>query len=593
VGDHPAHHDNVPAKGPKRGQIVSLSMAHRPGIRRPSRLFSSVLPLTLADAVNGALAGLQLAAMDIPQVLGYTRIAGTTLVSGLYTLLWPPLAFAAFGSSRYLVVAADSATAAILAGGLAVMAPMASARYMALAAAVALMTAGMLLFARLLKLGFLADFLSQTVLVGFLTGVGVQVGIAVAGEMAGLDVHSRSSLGQVVEIAREPYRIHLLSTTISIAVIAGIPTMQRLAPKIPWQLVAVLLAIGASFSLGLEQRGVAVIGAVPAGLPRIALPSVTWTEIKALLPIAGSCFIMIIAQSAATARFYAMRHHERLNGDADLVGLCAANLVAGLSGAFVVDGSPTQTAMVESSGSRSQFAQICTSGAVSIVLLFAAGPLQWLPRCVLGAIVFLIAVSLIDIEGLRDIRRESPGEYLLALLTASVVVVVGVEEAIVLAMVLSLLRVLKHSYRPQTGVLVKQENGVWDMLPPRAGTVSQPGLVIYRFGAPLFYANANMFAEQIDELIGHEENGTRLLLIDSEAITNIDYTAARVVRELHRRPARDRVEIAFARVAPSLRADLQRHRLIDAIGADHVFARLHEALAAFGYHNLISDHQMG
>ena len=201
-----------------------------------------------------------------------------------------------------------------------------------------------------------------------------------------------------------------------------------------------------------------------------------------LMGISGSCFVMIVAQSAATARFYAARHHQRLDENDDLVGLAAANAVAGLSGTFVVNGSPTQTAMVESSGGRSQLAQISTAVVVALVLLFLTKPLQFLPRCVLGSIVFVIAVKLIDLRGLASIRRESPGEFVLAVITAAVVVLVGVEQGIILAMVLSLLRIVKHTYRPHTGVLVARGQAVLatGAAGPRGRHRARPGAVPLR-----------------------------------------------------------------------------------------------------------------
>ncbi len=215
------------------------------------------------------------------------------------------------------------------------------------------------------------------------------------------------------------------------------------------------------------------------------------------------------------------------------------------------------------------------------MLLFLTGPMQYLPRCVLGAIVFVIAIRLVDVRGLRDIRRESPGEYALALLTAAIVVMVGVEQAIVVAMVLSLLRVLSHSYQPQTGVLVSGENQVWELKLPVPGTITEPGLVVYRFGAALFYANAGLFSQEVLDLAGSGPPEVRWLVVDAEAITNIDYTAARVIRDLHQRLQAVGVVLAFARVAPSLVADLTRHRLIGVIGNSRVFPRLHDALAGF------------
>jgi MFS superfamily sulfate permease-like transporter len=318
------------------------------------------------------------------------------------------VAFAAFGSSRFLVVAADSATAAILASGLGDLAPLASSRYVALAGTVAMLTGGLLLIARLLKLGFFADFLSQTVLVGFLTGVGFQVGIAVLGELLGLEIHSQRSFGQLREVVRGLPHVRMLTLAISLAVVAVILGLRGLTAKVPGALIAVVGAIAASTFWDLGGRGVAIVGPVVGGLPPIGLPDMSAGDISKLVPIAISCFVVIVAQSAATARSFATRHHQRLDENADLIGLMAANAAAALSGTFVVDGSPTQTAMVESSGGQSQLAQVATAVVVAIVLLFLTRPLQYLPRCALGAIVFVIATRLVDLRSLREIRRESP-----------------------------------------------------------------------------------------------------------------------------------------------------------------------------------------
>src|ERR1700733_9149421 len=236
------------------------------------RLFQGLRPVSRAAAARDALAGFQLAAMNIPQALGYTKIAGMPIVTGFYTLLLPLLAFAVFGSSRYLVVSADSATASILAGKLATMAPIASARYVALASTVALLTAGLLLLARVLKLGFLADFLSQTVLTGFLTGVGFQVGIAVLGGMVGLEVHSNRTVAQLLDVFQSLPRIHLPTVAISALVVLGVFAFSRFAPKVPGSLVAVAGAIAASATWDFAGHGIAIIGPVAGGLPRLGLP---------------------------------------------------------------------------------------------------------------------------------------------------------------------------------------------------------------------------------------------------------------------------------------------------------------------------------
>src|SRR5215475_15616945 len=434
-------------------------------------LFRSARPAGRQAALRDVLAGFTLAAMNIPQSLGYTKIAGTPVVTGLYTLLLPVLAFAVLGSSRYLVVAADSATAAILANGLAPLAPAASPHYVELASMVALLAAGFLLVARILRLGFIADFLSQTVLVGFLTGVGIQVGIAVLGDMLGIAVDTPKTLGQLVEVLRGLPRAHGLSMAVSAAVVMVILLCRRLAPRLPGPLLTVVGAVAASRAFDFAGRGITVLGPVDGGLPRLRMPEASWNELVALLPVALSCVVMILAQSAATARAYALRHRDQFDENDDVAGLCAANAAAAVSGTFVVNGSPTQTAMVERSGGSSQLAHVVTAGTVALVLLFLTGPLQYLPRCALGAIVFTIAVGMVDLRGLWDIRRESPAEFALAVITATTVVAVGVGEGIVLAMALSLLHHVRHSYRPHTGVLV-EDDGHWQPIPARPGVQS-------------------------------------------------------------------------------------------------------------------------
>jgi MFS superfamily sulfate permease-like transporter len=348
---------------------------------------------------------------------------------------------------------------------------------------------------------------------------------------------------------------------------------------LPGPLIAVAGAIVASSTYDFAGHGIRVIGPVVGGLPTLGLPDVSWNDAMALAPVVGSCFVMIVAQSAATARAYAVRHQQRLDENSDLVGLAVANVAAAMSGTFVVDGSPTQTAMVERSGGQSQVAHLSTAAVVALVLLFLTAPLKFLPLSVLGAVVFTIAIGLIDLRGLRAIRRESPGEYFLALATAAIVVFVGVEQGILLAMISSLLRIVQHSYHPHTALLDRDQKGEWRSRPAVPGAVTEPGLVIYRFGAPLFYANANRFSEEIRGLVEQAPEPLRWLIVDAGPITRVDYTAARVVRQLHEDLAHRGIRLAFAHVEPSLRADLDRHHLTEAIGPAQIFDTLHEALA--------------
>jgi SulP family sulfate permease len=543
-------------------------------------LFGGLYPFKPREAGRDALAGVTLASMNIPQVLGYTRIAGTPVVTGLYTVLLPLVAFAIFGSSRHLVVAADSATAAIFSNALSGMAKPASDKYMALVTMLALLTALLLIVARIFKLGFLADFLSRTVLIGFLTGVGFQVGIAMLGDMLGVAAASHRTLIQVQEILWGLPGLNVPTLGLSTLVTGSILVGDRLAPRVPVALVMVVGMIAASAQFHFVERGIAVIGSVPGGLPSIKLPEVSWRETLALLPVAASCFVMIIAQSAATSRIYAVRHHERVDENADILGLAAANAAAGISGTFVVNGSPTQTAMAESAGARSQFAQLVFAGIVLLVLLFLTGPLQYLPRCVLASIVFTIAVGMIDAKGLRAIRRESPGEFNLAVFTAAGVVAIGVEWGIVMAIVLSLVRHVRHSYRPHTAVLVPNTTDQWTLAPATPGVETAPGLIIYRFGADLFYANDSRFVDEVRGLVERAPNPVQWFIVDAAAITDMDYSAAQSLRDLLKELSRQKVGMVFARVSPYLRSDMDRHGITAVMGERQIFSTLHEAIEA-------------
>jgi SulP family sulfate permease len=542
-------------------------------------LFKGMRPFSRKAAVRDVFAGLNLAFMNVPQVLGYARIAGMPVVTGLYTVLLPLIAFAVFGSSRHLIVAADSATAVIFSSPLSRMAAPASEKYIALVGMVALLTGALLFLAWIFRLGFLADFLSRTVLVGFLTGVGFQVGIAMLGDMLGIAVSSHRTLVQAWEILQGLPGTNLPTLALSVLVAGSILLGKRLAPRIPLSLFAVAGTIVASAAFHFAERGIAVIGPVPGGLPAIGLPDVAWSEVLALLPVAASCVVMIIAQSAATSRAFAQRYHERVEEDADILGLSVANAVAAVSGTFVVNGSPTQTAMADRAGARSQVAQLAFAGVVLLVLLFLTGPLQYLPRCVLAGIVFTIAAGMINIAALRDIRRQSPGEFHLAIITAAAVVAIGVEQGILLAIALSLFRHVRHSYNPHTIMLMPSPSGRWVPMPAAPGQETEPGLIVYRFNSDLFYANAGRFADEVHLLVKRAPTPVRWFIIDAGPITDIDYSAAQSVRDLLEELSRKGVSIIFARVSPYLRSDMDRYRITTAVGETRIFATLHEAIA--------------
>lgn len=553
----------------------------------PARLslLKGILPINQAAALRDALAGISLASVDIPQVLGYARIAGMPTVTGLYTAFLPLVAFALFGASRHLVVAADSATATILASRVSTMAPTGSVEYVALAGMVALQTAALLLLARIFKLGFLADFLSRTVLVGFLAGVGAQVSIAMFGDMLGMlvPIPSSRSLAQLMYVAGHLAHANLPTFALTVLVVGVILGFKRFLPRAPMPLVAVVGSIVASKAFDFAAHGISVLGPINGGLPPLRFPAVTWQQFLDLVPVAASCFVMVIAQSAAAARVFAQQYHEEVDTNADILGLAAANTAAAFSGTFVVNGSPTQTAMAERAGTRSQIGQLSFAAVVIVVLLFLSPSLRYLPHCVLAGIVFTIALGLINVQSLKAIRRESPGEFTLALVTAAAVVLLGVEHGILLAVALSLMRHVRHSYHPHTMVLEPAApTGRWLPVPARPGTMTAPGLIVYRFGSDLFFANDHFFTLEVTQLIDSAPDVLRWFVVDAGAITDLDYSAARTLGDLIQNLHERKIAVIFGRVNRYLRADMDRHDITQTIGASNIFATMHEALAATG-----------
>ena len=341
--------------------------------------------------------------------MGYAKIAGVPVVLGLYTILIPIAVFALFGSSRHLVVGADSATAAILATTLITMAVPDSPQYIALAGMVALLAAVLLILSRILKLGFIADFLSRAVLIGFLTGVGIQVALGQVPAMFDVPKEGNGPLMQAVHVfTQEIPQMNSITVLLSILVLIIIFAGGHFLKKIPWALLAVIGTIIACRALNLEALGVTTIGTVQGGLPVIAFPVVPLDQIPQLLGVALACFLVILAQSAATSRAYALRYEEKFDENVDLVGLGLSNVAAGMSGTFVVNGSPTKTEMVDSAGGKTQLASIVTAGIVLIVLLFLTEPLSYLPSAGPAAIVFTIGIRLIDINGMKNILARRP-----------------------------------------------------------------------------------------------------------------------------------------------------------------------------------------
>ena len=555
----------------------------RPKTKRrfPVQLLEGVRPLEKKRLPLEIVAGITLACLAIPEVMGYTSIAGMPVITGLYTIVLPVILFALLGSSRHLVAGADSASAAIMFAGLAGLATVASPSYVALAGMTALMVGAFLLLARILRLGFLADFLSRTVLIGFLTGVGIQVACGQFSGLFGIPKSGSGPIAQVVNTFKDWSQVSWTTFAVSISVILIIFVGGKLMHRIPWALIAVIGAIVASYALDLSAHGVSTLGTVPSGLPSLTWPSIPSADYVKLVGTAVSIFVVVLAQSAATSRAYAAKFNDDFDENVDLIGLSAASLGAGLTGTFVINGSPTKTAMVDNAGGRSQLAQLTMALVVIIVLLFLTVPLGYMPNAVLAGVVFLIGVELVDIKGMRKILRLRPVEFIVALLTTATVIFVGVEQGIILAIVISIVAHLRHSYRPYDRVLFPKQGGDWGDDAVASGEQAAQGLLVYRFGASLYYANASRFAAEVRDLIAKSAGPVRWFCLAAGNVEDLDFSGSAVLKATLEDLGRRGITFVATDVQEPVLAELKRDGLLEVIGEAHVFEGVGDVLRAY------------
>jgi SulP family sulfate permease len=553
------------------------------GSRSRSPLFRGILPFRKSEIPRDILAGVTLATLAIPEVMGYTRISGTPVITGLFTILVPMALYALIGSSRHLVVGADSATAAVLAAGLVGIAAIGSPDYVAYAGVLALMAGIMLIGARLVRLGFLADFLSRTVLVGFLAGVGVQVAVKQFPDMLGIPSHGTSQIQELVIDLAQLSKVNIYSVAISLAVLVVIFGTRRISRKIPIALVAVISVIIASYTLNLASYGVAMIGVIPSGLPKLGFPNapISLNILQQLFPTAVVMFMVILTQSAAISQAYATRYNEPFDENIDLIGLAIANIGAGLSGTFVVNGSPTKTEMVDSAGGRSQLAQLTTVCIVVTVLLFITAPLSYMPIAVLAAIVFVIAVELVNVKEMREIFVQRPSEFWVALATAATVVLVGVEQGILLAIALSLIDHTRRGYRPSNSLLSINEQGHWRWLPVAARAQFLPGVIVYRFNHSMYYANCQGFKDEVIRLVTGANPSISWFCLDGSAVDDVDFSAAAALREVYGLLKQRGISLVLVEIQDRVWTEFGRYKITELIGRENEFKTIYDLDAAY------------
>lgn len=528
------------------------------------------------------MAALVVAAIAIPQSLGYAVIVGVPVQAGLYCALLAPIVFAMFTSSRRLIVGADSATAVLVAAGASSVAVAGSSEYGAAVAILGVLTAIILVVMAAARLGFLADLISQPVLIGFLAGVGVQLIVSKFPEMLGLSFH-----GNLLEVlgylATHLHEIHWPTVALSAGVLALISVGMKF--KWPGALLALLFSVIVTAAFGLENIGVAVVGAVPAGLPGLTLPPLSFEMIGSLLVTAGSIAVVVLTQSLAVIRSSAARHDEKVNDNKDLMSLGFANAASALTGGFAINGSPPRTSASEMAGGRSQLVNVFMAIIIALVLLFATGLFEYMPVAVLAVIVFHIGLHLIRFHELKGIYLLRKSEFVIAMIALGGVAVLGVQNGIMIAVALALIERLRRQYRPHDEVLlIDQKFADWanERLGIDKRQIDAPeGLVIYRFNDALFFENANYFLRRVTKIIESAKQPVKYLVLDAGAISDIDYTAVQALRQLYQQLDADDIQLAVAHVHPRMKALLQQYGLLDLIGSKHVHPGVRMAIEAY------------
>jgi high affinity sulfate transporter 1 len=527
------------------------------------------------------LAGVTVAAYLVPQVLAYAEIAGLPAVAGLWAAAAALGGYALLGSSRRVSVGPESTTAIMTALAVAPLAVGDPARHAALASALALLVGAICVAGRVARLGFLADLLSRPVLVGYLTGIALIMIAGQLGRFTGIPVEGGTFVDDVVGTVRGLDRVHLPTLLLGLASLALLLLGTRVAARVPVPLVVVLLAAAVTAALGPELLGVAVVGAVPQGLPVPALPPVVAADLAALALPAVGVALVAYNDDVLTGRAFATRDRERIDADGELLALGAANVAAGLVSGFPVSSSGSRTAVGEAAGGRSQLSSVVTLAAVVAVLLVAGPVLAVFPSAALAALVVYAALRLVEPAEFRRFARFRRSELALAVATTAAVLALGVLWGVLAAVALSVLDLLRRVSRPHDGTLgfVPGLAGMHDVDDhPGASTV--PGLVVYRYDAPLFFANADDFRRRALAAVDAEPD-PRWLLLNTEAIAEIDITAVDALHGLCDEMAARGVVVALARAKHELLGNLERSGLRRRIGERRIFPTLPTAVAAF------------
>ena len=528
------------------------------------------------------VAGLTVAAYLVPQVMAYATVAGLPAEVGLWAALVPLAVYAVLGSSRQLSVGPESTTALMTATALAPLAAGDPGRYAVLAAAAALLVGAICFLGGLIRLGVLAELLSRPVLIGYMTGVAVIMIGGQLGKVTGIQVDGDEFIDQMRSFIAGLNGVHWPTIALSAAVLATLLVLARAAPRLPGPLIAVLAATAVVALFSLERYGIDVVGAIPSGLPTPGFPDIAAADLTALLLPAAGIAIVAFSDNVLTARTFAARHGERIDADAELRALGVCNVGTGLMHGFPVSSSGSRTALGDALGGRTQLYSLVTLGCVLIVMLFGREVLSNFPMAALGALVVYAALRLVDVPEFKRLQRFRRSELILALATTASVLLFGVLYGVLVAIALSILDLLRRVARPHDAVqgFVPGVAGMHDIDDyPEADQV--PGLIVYRYDAPLFFANAENFRERALAAVDASPVPVKWFVLNAEANVEVDLTALDVLEQLRVELASRGIVFAMARVKQDLRDALEAAGLIDKIGEDHIFMTLPTAVEAY------------
>jgi sulfate permease, SulP family len=553
-----------------------------PLLERTVPVSEAVPTYRIPSARRDLVAGLTVAALALPSAMAYGELAGLSPVNGLYALLAPTIAYVLLGSSRRLVIGPEGSVSTLVAAAVLPLAATGSDDAAELAAMLALLVAACFLLAWVLRLGWVADYFSRPVLIGYLHGVAVVLVISQLGKLLGLDIDASAPLQRLGEVARELGDVSAATVAVSVAALAALLGLRRLLPAVPGALVVVVAAIGVSWAFDLADHGISIVGSVPGGLPRPTLPTPPLADVLALAPAAIGVFLVSFADEILTARAFAGKHNEHVRASQELLVMGAANAAGGLTQAFSVGASGARTAVNEAMGARTQIAGLFAAGAVVAVLLFLTEPVQYLPAAVLGAVIVSAGIRIVDPAAWRALAAIDRTEVAIAAVTTGCVVLFGVLEALVVAVGLSVIDTVRRSARPYDAVLgwVPRLDAYRNVALHPSAQVT-PGVVVYRLDDRLFFANASYVKGRVHEAIRAAPTETSWLVFDAEAVNHIDSTGIDALGDLARDLRKEQITLVVARLRQRMLPDFEVAGLTDAIGREHFYPTVKSAVAAF------------